>query len=106
MTPVQLSMHELSQLVVLQWQRGRSREEIVRVLLERGWPEVSAVRFVNTVLSEQAARQVPAQEPEEKPQQQPTRRIFTGGQDMWRVLVLVILIMALLTVCMFASYAR
>lgn len=52
MTHVHLSLHELSELVILQTQRGKSRDEIVKVLVGRGWPELSAERFVDMTLSE------------------------------------------------------
>ncbi len=104
MTPVQLSLHELSQLVVLQYQSGRSREEIVRVLVERGWPEISAVRFVNMTLAEQAGRLAHEQAPKED--QQPPGQAFTGEQESWRILLVVVLITAVFIACMLLTYAR
>ncbi|MCL5997303.1 MAG: hypothetical protein M1546_14790 [Chloroflexi bacterium] len=104
MAHVQLSLHDLSRLVVLQTQGGKSRDEIVRVLVARGWPEISAVRFVNTTLTEEAVRAAHAQVPEED--EQPAHQAFSVDQESWRVLLIIVLITMVLIACMLSAYAR
>jgi hypothetical protein len=97
MNSVHLSMHELSELVVMQAQRGRSRSEIIRTLVARGWPEISAVRFVDTTLNEYRAREAEAQAPEESDDEQPsTRRDASRNLNLWRMLWLTLLIAAII----------
>ena len=54
MTQTNLSLRDLSQIVVCQWNSGKNKAEIVRYLVERGWPQVSATRFVTSILSDNA----------------------------------------------------
>jgi hypothetical protein len=93
-THVQLSLHDLSQLVVLQTQSGKSRGEIVRVLVARGWPEVSAVRFVSTTLSEHRELAARAQVPDED--QQSTNRALYSEQEVRRMLWIVGLVVVII----------
>jgi hypothetical protein len=91
MTQVQLSMRDLSRLVVLHIQKGKSRDEVVQVLVARGWPEVSAARFVDMILFEQgrSARAWPSEE-----EQHPTRQTSSaspGSRKAFFVLVIVAL---------------
>ncbi len=104
MTNVKLSLHDLSQLVVMQAQRGKNRDEIVRVLVERGWPEVSAERFVSLTLTEQQERSASAAAAgEEKPRADET---FTTDQESRRVLLVVLLVTAVFIVCMLIAFAH
>ncbi len=104
MSHIHLSLHDLSQLVVMQAQRGKSRDEIVRVLVARGWPELSAVRFVNTTLAEQASRAAEAQVPEEDGQ--PPHQGFTNTQEIWRIVLVMVLITAFFVACMLFTFAH
>ena len=90
MTHVNLSLHELSELVVLQTQRGKSRDEIVKVLVERGWPQVSAERFVDMTLSEHHDIAVQAPAPESS--RQPADQAPPGGRQVVVTLLVVILL--------------
>jgi hypothetical protein len=104
MAPVQLSLHDLSQLVVIQTQSGRSRREIVEVLMARGWPEVSAVRFVDMILAEQNERSASAAGAEER--RPPTHRSFFVDQDWWKVVLAVVVITAICVACLLSIYPR
>jgi hypothetical protein len=101
MTQVQLSLRDLSRLVVLQTQSGKSRDEVVQVLVARGWPEVSAVRFVDMTLFEQGGRSAGAGASEEE--QGPTRRAFSAGPGSWKALLVPVLIMAVLMALLIAG---
>jgi hypothetical protein len=101
---IQLSLHDLSQLVMVQAERGKSREEIVQLLVERGWPKVSAVRFVNTTLTEQAGQSTRAQMPDDDPQQ--ANQAFMSDQESWRILLVVVLVTAIFIACMLLAYAQ
>jgi hypothetical protein len=52
MTPTPLTIRDLARIVVADMQCGKSRDEIVGFLMTRGWPEVSARRFVLNTLSD------------------------------------------------------
>ena len=54
MTQTNLSLRDLSQIVVCQWNCGKNKAEIVRYLVERGWPQVSATQFVSSILNDNA----------------------------------------------------
>ncbi len=104
MTNVKLSLHDLSQLVVMQAQRGKSRDEIIRVLVERGWPAVSAERFVSMTLTEQQERSASAAATgEDKPHADET---FTSDQESRRVWLVVLLVTAIFVVCMLIAFAH
>ena len=100
---MQLSLHDLSQLVVFQAQRGTSREEIVNLLVARGWPGISAVRFVNMTLLEENGRTERAPAPG-RDGQQPPKENYTRGMVTWQMLLVIVLIMALSFVCVFLAY--
>jgi hypothetical protein len=108
MTLVKMSLRDLSRLVVLQTQRGKSRGEVVKVLVARGWPEISAVRFVDMTLFEQGGHVARARVPEKGPQ--PTRRAFSAGSGSWKALFVVgivaVVLTALLIACVLAVLAR
>ena len=101
--PVELSLRDLSQLVVLQAQRGTSRDEIVKILVERGWPGVSAVRFVDMTLLEESGRSEPAQA-QAMNDQQPPKENYTKGMVTWQMLLVVILLMVIATVFVFLAF--
>ena len=101
---VQLSLHDLSQLVVMQTLSGKSRDEIVKVLVARGWPEASAVRFVNMTLNEEAQRSTRTHEPEAD--ERPANQTFSPDWESWRVIVVMVLVTAMFIVCLLAGYAR
>ena len=94
MTHVHLSLHDLSQLVVMQAQNGRNRNEIVRTLIERGWPEKSAARFVDMTLSEH--EELLSHPPVPEPDQQPSNEAFPNEQEVWRMLFFVALAVTLI----------
>jgi hypothetical protein len=109
-TPVQLSLRELSRLVVLQTHKGKSRDEVVQVLVARGWPQVSAVRFVDMTLFEQGGRSARAwaseeeqQEQQEQQEQRPNRRAFSASPGSWKALLVAVLMMAVLMALLIAS---
>ncbi len=101
MQPVHLSMRELSELVLRQTQSGRSRSEIVKVLVERGWPEVSAVQFVNMTLSEH--QEITARDEESEDKSESTHQAFPNSQVLWRVLIVVVLVMTIAVFCGFCA---
>jgi hypothetical protein len=76
MTQAQLSLRDLSQLVVLQIQKGKSRDEVVLVLVARGWPEVSAARFVDMTVFEHGR---PSRTWASGEEQHPTRQASPAG---------------------------
>ena len=104
MTHVQLSLHDLSQLVVMQAQRGKSRDEIVRELMERGWPEVSARRFVTMTLIEQQQRASNAAVQGED--ESNSKESYTNDQESRRVLWVMLLVTAVFIVCMLIAFAH
>ncbi len=104
MTHVQLSLHDLSQLVVMQAQRGKSRDEIVKELMERGWPEVSARQFVTMTLIEQQQRASNAAVQGED--QSNSKESYTNDQESRRVLLVVLLVTAVFIVCMLIAFAH
>ena len=98
MTQVHMSLRDLSQLVVLQIQRGKSRDEVAQVLVARGWPEVSAVRFVDMTLFEQGKRSSRARTSTEG--QSPAHRTSPRGRWSWPLLVVVLIAVGLLGLVM------
>ena len=100
-TQVQLSLRDLSQLVVLQTQKGKSRDEVVQVLVARGWPEVSAVRFVDMTLFEQVGRSGRARA--SGGDQRPARRAVSAGPGSRTALLVAVLMMAVLMALVLAS---
>ncbi|MCL5275259.1 MAG: hypothetical protein M1434_11040 [Chloroflexi bacterium] len=90
MTHVHLSLHELSELVILQTQRGKSRDEIVKVLVARGWPQMSAERFVDMTLAEH--HELAAQAPAPESGQQPADQASHEDQQMGVMLLVVVLL--------------
>jgi hypothetical protein len=57
-----LSMRDLSQIVINEIRSGKSKEEAIRFLKQRGWPEASARQFVMNVLAEEAASRAASQQ--------------------------------------------
>ncbi len=96
MAHVHLTLQELSELVTLQAQRGKSRNEIVAVLIARGWPRESAEHFVDTTLSEHHERT--ASRPTQPDDQTPAGRSPTDEQAMWRTLLIVVILTLLILV--------
>jgi hypothetical protein len=100
MTHVQLSLHDLSQLVIMQTQSGKGRNEIINILVARGWPEASATRFVDMTLSEheELASQTRSHTQAENPEQdqQPGNEAFPNEQELWRMLFIVALAVAII----------
>jgi hypothetical protein len=92
MPPIQLSLHDLSQLVVMQSQSGRTREEIVHILVERGWPESSATRFVITTLAEHKLLLADEFPPARQPP--PSGQADHSGQET-RLMFLAVLLVAI-----------
>jgi hypothetical protein len=97
MPPIQLSLRDLSQLVIRQTQGGRTRDEIVKVLVERGWPETSAVRFVNLTLTEHKETDVPEQKSEYD--QSFGRQTSSTDRVRWQMILVVVLVTASLILC-------
>jgi hypothetical protein len=106
MPPVQLSLHDLTQLVIIQTQNGRSRREIVETLVERGWPETTAVRFVDLTLAAQNARQASASQPDEQQLPTNTHPSFSIDEDWWKVVLAVLVITAICMACLLSIYAQ
>ena len=107
MTQAKMSLRDLSQLVVLQTRSGKNRDEVVQVLVARGWPEVSAVRFVDMTLFEQGAH--PARERAPMEGQQPARGPLIRGQGSPLIRLVVVLcalvLIALLILSMLSVFA-
>jgi hypothetical protein len=51
---INLTMRELSLIIISQMHAGKSRQEMVAYLRQRGWPDASAQRFIANVLSQSA----------------------------------------------------
>lgn len=47
-----LSMRDLNQIIVTESQRGKSLDDLVAYLRQRGWPEVTARQFVINTLEQ------------------------------------------------------
>jgi hypothetical protein len=99
-----LSLHDLSQLVIMQTKSGRTKAEIVKVLVERGWPEASAVHFVNATLSTYKAGAAPEQAPED--QRQPEEPDTSPEQEYWLVFLMVMLVVVIVFLCSSGLLAR
>jgi hypothetical protein len=89
MTQAKMSLRDLSQLVVVQTQNGKSKDQVVKVLMARGWPEVSAVRFVDMTLFEQGTH--PARERAPMEGQQSVRGPLIRGQGSPLIRLVVVL---------------
>ena len=59
MKHIHLSMQDLSQIVITEMSRGKSREDMVAYLRERGWPEEAARKFVANVSRQNLIRDPP-----------------------------------------------
>ncbi len=107
--PIQPSLHELSRFVLMLWHNGNNRDDIVQVLVERGWPEQSAVNFVKTVIAEQKelsadvapSTAAPVPQPEEEQDARPP--VNSTGPASWKVVFLLVLMVALTIACMLSS---
>lgn len=62
MTHVHLSMQELNQIVISEMGRGKSRDDMVAYLRERGWPEDAARKFISNATSQHTYKAKSAQE--------------------------------------------
>lgn len=62
MKQIHLSMQDLNQIIISEMSRGKSREEMVTYLVERGWPEDAARRFISNVKSQHTYRVQSAQD--------------------------------------------
>jgi hypothetical protein len=54
MTHSHLTLRELSQIIVTETHCGRSKEDLINYLKQRGWPESAAKQFIMNVLGEEA----------------------------------------------------
>jgi hypothetical protein len=50
-----LSLQELSLIIINQMQVGKSQQEMVAYLRQRGWPDASAQHFIANVLAQNTA---------------------------------------------------
>jgi hypothetical protein len=50
-----LSLRELSLIIINQMQAGKSQQEMVAYLRQRGWPDASAQHFIANVLAQNTA---------------------------------------------------
>jgi hypothetical protein len=50
-----LSLRELSLIIINQMHAGKSQQEMVAYLRQRGWPDVSAQHFIANVLAQNTA---------------------------------------------------
>ena len=91
--PTPLSLHNLTQIVRTQQRLGRTDDQIVAFLASRGWPDVSARRFVNNTLA--ASERQPMSD--DRPQQ-PQPHTHKPSHLAYGISRLVFLIVALATV--------
>ena len=47
-----LSMRDINQIVITEICRGKTRDDLVACLRERGWPENAALRFISNATSQ------------------------------------------------------
>lgn len=66
-----LSLRELSLIIINQMQAGKSQQEMVAYLRQRGWPDASAQHFIANVLAQNTAvAQVDVQRNEPEPDEE------------------------------------
>jgi len=86
---------------MLQTRSGKSRDEVVQVLVARGWPEVSAVRFVDMTLFEQG-KSSPSGWASDK-EQRSARRPLLANAGSRKALLVAALIIAVLVALVIAG---
>jgi hypothetical protein len=62
MKHIHLSMQDLNHIVITEMSRGKTRDDMVVYLRERGWPENAARKFISNVTSQQTYKDYSAQE--------------------------------------------
>jgi len=62
MKHIHLSMKDLNYIVISEISRGKTREDLVAYLGERGWPEDAARRFISNATSQKIYKEYAAKE--------------------------------------------
>lgn len=62
MKHIHLSLQDLNRIVITETSRGKSRDELVAYLRERGWPEDAARKFVSNAIGQQTYKEYTAKE--------------------------------------------
>lgn len=89
-----LSMRDLNQIIVTESQRGKSLDDLVAFLRQRGWPEVTARQFVINTL-EQRGPGRRAEPAPEAPASGPAGAQSNSLTWMLLMMVLVLILLAL-----------
>jgi hypothetical protein len=61
MKHIHLSMRDLHQIIVTEKQRGKTPDDMVSFLRQRGWPEVTARKFIANALFQDTGSRVPVE---------------------------------------------
>jgi hypothetical protein len=62
MQQIHLSIQDLNHIVITEIGRGKSREDMVTYLRDRGWPEDNARKFISNALGQKTYQEYTAQE--------------------------------------------
>jgi hypothetical protein len=69
MKHIHLSMQDLNHIVITEISRGKSRQDMVTYLRERGWPEDAAHRFISNAIGQKTYKELSAQEAAQEAEQ-------------------------------------
>ncbi len=98
MTHIHLSMNDLNQIVISEMNRGKTRDDMVAYLRERGWPESAARKFIANATGQHTYKVQSAQDAAREAEQEDPFVIGDEKQNLHFALLAAVIGLTLLAV--------